>query len=265
MTDALTERQNEIMTLLRRRDSVDVETLAERFQVSTQTIRNDLRELAERGLVLRTHGGARRAGSASNYAYSERRRIRQQEKEWIGLQAAELIPNHCSVMLNIGTSTEQVARALTNHEGLVVLSNNINIINVLVGSKARELILVGGSVRQTDGAIVGADAVDFISRYKADFAVIGASALDADGAILDYDAREVSVARSILKNSRTRILVCDSSKFDRTAPVRICDVADLDYVVTDRPPPEDFLAAAKRGHTKVLMMDEEDGKQIISA
>jgi DeoR family glycerol-3-phosphate regulon repressor len=265
MTDALTERQNEIMALLRRQDFVDVETLADRFQVSTQTIRNDLRDLAERGLVVRTHGGARRAGSASNYAYSERRRIRQQEKEWIGLQAAELIPNHCSVMLNIGTSTEQVARALTNHEGLVVLSNNINIINVLVGSNARELILVGGSVRQTDGAIVGADAVDFISRYKADFAVIGASALDADGAILDYDAREVSVARSILKNSRTRILVCDSSKFDRTAPVRICDVADLDYVVTDRPPPEDFLAAAKRGHTKVLMMDEEDGKQIISA
>ncbi|WP_068115091.1 DeoR/GlpR family DNA-binding transcription regulator [Tropicimonas marinistellae] len=265
MTDALTERQNDIMKFLRQHDIADVDALAQQFDVSTQTIRNDLRELASRGLVIRTHGGARRAGSASNYAYSERRRIRQREKELIGRRTAQLIPDHCSVMINIGTSTEQVARALTGHEGLVVLSNNINIINVLVGSKARELILVGGSVRQSDGAIVGADAVDFISRYKADYAVIGASALDEDGAILDFDAREVSVARSILKNSRTRILVCDNSKFDRTAPVRICDVADLDYVVTDADPPHEFLQAANRGQTEILTIEQEDDSEILTA
>lgn len=248
------------MKILRRQEFADVDALASKFEVSTQTIRNDLRELAGRGLVLRTHGGARRAGSASNYAYAERRRFRQREKELIGRKAAELIPDHCSVMLNIGTSTEQVAQSLTGHEGLVILSNNINIINALVGSKARELILVGGSVRQSDGALVGADAVDFISRYKVDYAVIGASALDADGAILDFDAREVAVTRAILRNSRTRILVCDSSKFDRTAPVRICDVSDLDYVVTDGAPPAAFSQAAERGQTTILTVRDDDAK-----
>ena len=88
-------------------------------------------------------------------------------------------------------------------------------------------------MRQTDGAIVGDEAVAFIRRFKADFAVIGASALDEDGAILDYDMREVAVARAIVENARRTILVCDRLKFERSAPVRICDVADIHAFVTD--------------------------------
>jgi DeoR family glycerol-3-phosphate regulon repressor len=245
-------RQDAILELVRRQGSVGVEDLARRFGLTTQTIRADLRDLDDRGLVKRTHGGARRVESVSNREYAERRRLRGPEKEAMGALAATLIPDDCSVALNIGTTTEQVARALAGHAGLVVLSNNINIITLLMGSKARELVLVGGTVRASDGAIVGEDAVEFISRYKVDFAVIGASALDADGAILDYDAREVSVARAILRNSRTRICVADSSKFERTAPVRICEVAELDYFVTDAAPPEAFAAAARRGQTQIL-------------
>lgn len=251
-------RQEAILDLLRAQGSVGVDELAQRFNLTAQTIRNDLRDLSDRGLVRRTHGGARRVESVTNREYAERRRHRGREKEEMGALAASLIPDNCSVTLNIGTSTEQVARSLIGHSGLVVLSNNINIINLLIGAKCRELILVGGSVRQSDGAIVGEDAVEFISRYKVDFAVIGASSLDADGAVLDFDAREVSVARAILKNSRTKILVCDSSKFERTAPVRICGIGDLDYLVTDRRPPESFCAAARRGQTEILTLDDRD-------
>jgi len=188
----------------------------------------------------------------------ERRKLNAQRKEKIGALAARLIPDNCSITLNIGTTTEQVARALGNHQGLVILSNNINIINTLMGSKTKELILVGGTVRQSDGAIVGEDAVEFISRFKVDFAVIGASALDADGSILDYDGREVSVARAILRNARTRLLVCDSSKFERTAPVRICDISELDYVITDTAPPEGFIQAARKSQTKILTLEDGD-------
>lgn len=245
-------RQEGILRMLRARERVDVEDLALHFDVSTQTIRSDLRELARGGLVARTRGGARRIDSAANRDYSDRRRLNAPAKEAMGELAASLIPENCSVALNIGTTTEQVAKALAEHEGLVVLSNNINIINTLMPSRSKELILVGGAVRQSDGAIVGEDAVKFISRYKVDFAVIGASALDEDGAVLDFDAREVSVARAILRNARTRILVADHSKFDRTAQVRICEVSELDYVVTSSPPPHEFLRAAALGGTKIL-------------
>ncbi len=247
------ERKERILALLRVQDRVHVEDLARRFGVSTQTIRSDLRDLAGAGLVARTHGGARRVHSASNRDYNERRKLNAGAKEALGRLAATLIPDDCSITINIGTTTEQVARALLGHRNLVVLSNNINIINMMAGSPSKELIVVGGSVRQGDGAIVGEDAVEFISRYKVDYAVIGASALDTDGSVMDHDAREVSVARAILRNARTTILVCDRSKFDRTAPVRICDVADLDYVVTDLSPPDPFRRAALRGGTEIVM------------
>ncbi len=254
----LETRQEAIIELLRALESVEVDDLAERFAVTTQTIRTDLRDLSARGLVHRTRGGARRVESVTNRQYMARRRLNAPEKMAIGKVAATLVPDNCSVALNIGTTTEQVAGALAGHKGLMVLSNNVNIIRQLIHAHARELVLVGGTVRPSDGAIVGEEAVDFISRYKVDFSIIGASALDTDGAILDYDAREVSVARAILRNSRTRILVCDGSKFELTAPVRICDVSELDYVVTDSPPPETFSKAAARGQTSILTPETAD-------
>ena len=256
---SVSDRKEEILNLLREKDRVNVEDLSRRFGVSTQTIRSDLRDLAQAGLVARTHGGARRVTSASNRDYNARRRLNAAAKERIGRRAAALIPNDCSLTLNIGTTTEQVARALLGHENLMVLSNNINIINAMLGTPSRELVLVGGAVRQSDGAIVGEDAVEFISRYKVDYAVIGASALDEDGAVMDHDPREVSVARAILRNARTTILVCDHSKFDRTAPVRICNLADLDYFVTDRTPPPAFVEIAAAAGTEIITTDAADG------
>jgi len=251
-----TTRKDAILDVLRAQDLVEVDGLAQTFAVSTQTIRADLRDLARAGLVARTHGGARRVASASNRDYAARRQLNANGKAALGRRAAGLIPDGCSVTLNIGTTTEQVAQALRDHSDLVVLSNNINIINALIGTRTKDLILVGGAVRQSDGAIVGEDAVDFINRYKVDYAVIGASALDADGAVLDHDAREVSVARAILRNARTRILVCDGSKFERTAPVRICDVSELDYIVTDRPPPAAFARRAAQNETEIVKVKD---------
>ena len=251
------DRQDLILQAIRQDGFVEVETLAAEYRVTTQTIRKDLAELCDRGLAARTHGGAKRMVSVSNHGYEARRAQKSTEKEAIARATAGLIPDNCSIFLNIGTTTEQVAQALSRHKGLVVISNNINIISSFIGSKVRELILVGGEVRQDDGAIVGEDAVEFIGRYKADYAIIGASALDEDGAVLDFDAREVAVSRAILRNARMKILVSDSSKFDRSAPVRICDVAALDYVVTDSDVPESFVAAANAGDTKVIVVGTE--------
>ena len=99
-------------------------------------------------------------GVTSSIGYEERRLLNIEAKEKVGRIAANLIPHDCSVILNIGTTTEQVARALANHSGLVVISNNINVIQILRDAKLRDLVIVGGGVRRSDGAIVGDDAVD---------------------------------------------------------------------------------------------------------
>ncbi|MBY6136975.1 DeoR/GlpR family DNA-binding transcription regulator [Leisingera sp. XS_AS12] len=254
-------RQNEIIALLNQQDRVEVEDLAQRFGVSLQTVRADLRDLSARGALSRVHGGAVRISSAASQDYADRRRLNAGGKQAMATLAAELIPDNCSISLNIGTSTEQVARALSGHRGLTILSNNINIINMMMGGQAKDLILAGGTVRQSDGAIVGEDAVAFIARYKVDFAVIGASALDADGAVMDHDPREVSVARAILKNARQRVLVCDGSKFERSAPVRICDLSDLDVVITDRPVPAEFAEAAQAAGTRILTAGQNESSE----
>ena len=252
----LSTRQNEIIDLLRDNGKVDVDQLAVRFDVTAQTVRRDLGDLCDRGLAMRTHGGARRVLSTSSRGYEERRLSFADEKAAIGNHTAQLIPNNCSVFLNIGTTTEQVAKALVGHSDLTVISNNINVIQIFMNTQLRELVLVGGAVRQSDGAIVGNQAVEFIGRYKADFAVIGASSMDCDGSILDFDDREVAVARAILRNARIKVLVTDISKFESDAPVRICDVSELDYVITDATPPDAFCAAAAAANTTIIVVDD---------
>ena len=253
-----TPRQSEILAQAASDGRVDVETLASRFGVTPQTIRRDLNALCQGGLLARVHGGAVRRTSVSNVAYATRRRLASDEKHSIGAAAAGRIPDNCSMFVNIGTTTEQFAQALRDHRDLVVISNNINVVGILSGTPTVELILAGGVVRQSDGGIVGEAAVDFIRQFKVDYAVIGASALDEDGTILDFDYREVSVSRAIIANARSVILVCDHSKFDRTAPVRICDVAQLDLFVTDREPPERFRAACATHKVEVVVAGRAD-------
>jgi len=118
----------------------------------------------------------------------------------------------------------------------MVITNNINVANRLRLLPAIEVVIAGGVVRSADGGIVGEAAVDFIRQFKVDYAVIGASALDEDGALLDYDFREVKVAQAIIANARHVILVADSTKFERTAPVRIAQLSQVHTFITDRCP-----------------------------
>jgi DeoR family transcriptional regulator, glycerol-3-phosphate regulon repressor len=253
----LSERQTEILQRARAQGRVEVEALAATFTVTTQTIRRDLNELSQAGLLARVHGGAVASARVANVAYAERRVVAAPEKRAIGRRAAAMIPDGCSVILNIGTTTEEVARAMVDKLDLVVITNNLNVVEILAGTPRKEIMLAGGVVRQSDGAIVGDEAVGFIRRFKADFAVIGASALDEDGAIMDYDLREVAVARAIVENARRTILVCDRMKFERTAPVRICSVGDIHAFVTDAPPPEAFVQACARAGVAIEIADAE--------
>jgi DeoR family glycerol-3-phosphate regulon repressor len=234
----LLPRQADILSLARDSGRLDVEALATRFGVTPQTIRKDLNELCEQGLLQRYHGGAMLPSGVANLAYESRRQLATDAKRRIGQKAAGLIPNDCSLLINIGTTTEQVATALRAHKGLMVITNNMNAVNLLRGYDDIEVIVAGGVLRHSDGGIVGAPAVEFLRQFKVDYAVIGASAIDEEGSLLDYDYREVEVARKIVETARCVILVADSLKYDRSAPVRIGHISDIDHFVTDAAPPE---------------------------
>jgi len=233
-------RQSDILQIARRDGRVDVESLASHFEVTPQTIRKDLNDLCEIEALQRVHGGAVHPSNTTNFAYRSRRELAADSKQWIGECTASLIPDNSSVILNIGTTTEQVARALRRHEGLMAITNNLNVAYILADAPDVEVVVAGGMVRKSDSGIVGGVAIDLIRQFKVDFAVIGTSAIDEDGCLLDFDYREVRVAQAILEQARTCILVADAMKFERRAPVQIGHLSDIDIFVTDAMPSNDI-------------------------
>ncbi len=234
----LNSRQAEILDIAKVQGRVFVEELAVRFSVTPQTIRKDLNDMCDARMLTRIHGGAHYPSGNENLEYEARRLMSAGEKQAIGKAAAALIPDGASLFINIGTTTEAVGEALTGHSSLMVITNNINVANRLRVFSSMEVVIAGGVVRATDGGIVGEAAVDFIRQFKVDYAVIGVSAIDEDGALLDFDFREVKVAQAIIANARHVILVSDASKFERTAPVRIGHISQVHTFITDRCPQE---------------------------
>ncbi|MBF8781468.1 DeoR family transcriptional regulator [Pseudomonas fulva] len=236
----LPPRQQQILELVRERGYVSIEEMAQLFVVTPQTIRRDINLLAEAGLLRRYHGGAAYDSSIENTAYAMRADQMRDEKQRIAEAVARQIPDHASLFINIGTTTEFIARALLNHDHLKVITNNLHVASILGAREDFEVLVAGGTVRR-DGGVVGQASVDFINQFKVDFAVVGISGIDEDGSLLDFDYQEVRVSQAIIANARQVILAADSSKFGRNAMVRLGSISLVDCLVTDHAPAQPLV------------------------
>ncbi len=248
-----TFRQPEILEIVRRDGKVTVEGLATHFGVTLQTIRRDLTELADTGRLERVHGGAVLPSGTINIGYEERRSLNPEAKAAIARACAARIPDDISLFLNIGTSTEAVAQELVRRRNLMVVTNNMNVANILVANPDCEIFVTGGNLRRADGGLVGNLASETIRQFKFDLAVIGCSALDRDGDFLDFDIQEVGVSQAIIRQSRRTFLVADHSKFTRSAPARIASLAQIDTFFTDRPLTAELAASCEEWGTQVVV------------
>ena len=247
-------RQPEILEVARQEGKVTVDDLASRFGVTVQTIRRDLSELCDAGRLNRVHGGAILPTATVNIDYEDRRALNASAKQVIARACAAEIPHDCTVFLGIGTSVEAVARALVRHRNLVVITNNVNVAQIMMGFDL-QLVVTGGVLRQADGGLVGPLTSACIRNFKFDVAVISCSALDMDGDLLDFDVLEVEVSRAIIDHARRTYLVADRSKFLRTAPARIASMAELDTVFTDHVFPASLGAACSEWDTEIRIAE----------
>ena len=189
--------------------------------VTLQTVRRDVQRLSESGLLTRFHGGVRVPSSTiENIAHQQRETLNAAGKGRIARAVAGQVPNDCSLIINIGTTTEAIAKALLHHTGLRVITNNLNVAAILSSNPQCEVIVAGGLVRPRDRGIIGEAAVDFIRQFKVDIALIGISGIEADGTLRDFDYREVKVAQTIIAHSREVWLAADASKFNRAGDGR---------------------------------------------
>ena len=234
-------RQTQLLQEVHARGSASVEALAERFSVTLQTVRRDVKLLSEAGLLARFHGGVRVPSSTTeNLEYLQRQKLNQQAKQRIARTVAAAVPAGCSLIINIGTTTEAIAHELLHHKGLRVITNNLNVAAILSGNPDCEVIVAGGIVRSRDRGIIGEVTVDFIKQFKVDIGLIGISGIEADGTLRDFDYREVKVASAIIEHSRQVWLAADHSKFNRPAMVELARLDQIDMLFTDAPPPAPF-------------------------
>ncbi|PCH62780.1 MAG: DeoR/GlpR family transcriptional regulator [SAR86 cluster bacterium] len=240
------QRQAEILQLIEIEGYLTIDSLVEHFQVTPQTIRRDLAAMNQERLLERDHGGAKSLSSVTNTQYQMRKTLHEKEKEDIAHTLVKLIPNGASLFINIGTTTEAIARALMNHERLRVVTNNIHVASIMSSRKDFRVMIAPGEVRSSDGGIVGDATRDYIESFRMDFAIIGISGIHTDGSLLDFDDREVSVAKSIIKNSAEVILAADSSKFNRNAMVQLGNISQADHLVTNQKPSPAICSVLKK-------------------
>ena len=254
----LNKRQRDILCLAEDEGYVSVESLAETFSVTQQTIRSDINNFCDQELLTRAHGGAFYS-KEHNFAYKSRKSLASDEKKEIADAVAAIIPNNSSIVLgNIystksGTTTELVAESLYLHQGLKVITNDINIVNIFVQFNNAEVWLAGGKVRNLDSAVIGINTADFIKQFKVDYAVVGVSAIDNDGALMDFDYEEVQVSKAIFNHCRKLILVADNFKFDSTAPMLIGNISEVDILVTNIQPPLEIIDLCNNNNIEIVV------------
>jgi DeoR family glycerol-3-phosphate regulon repressor len=158
--------------------------------------------------------------------------------------------------MNIGTTMETVARELRQHRGLRVITNNLNVAQIMSDNPDCEVIVTGGVVRGVDRGIVGEATVDFIRQFKVDIGLIGISGIEADGTMRDFDYREVKVAKAIIEHSREVWLAADHTKFNRPAMVELAHLSHIDRLFTDALPPESFVQLLEQSGVECTVADE---------
>ncbi|OOY10176.1 DeoR/GlpR family DNA-binding transcription regulator [Thioclava sp. F36-7] len=247
------DRREQILFELKLRPHLRISELAARFGVSTETIRRDFDALEEKGLIDRAHGGASRPHPGHYPTLDERERDQFQERERIGRMAAAQVAPGETLMIDSGSTTQQMARFLAMAgTPCRVITNSLPIAMLLGGSEGAEVILAPGNYLPTESAVVGEETLEFLSRHHVDRAVIGATALSIEG-VSETIPGFAAIKRVMLAQAQAGMLLILGSKFGIHGFTRAATLGALASVVADRAPPADLKEALRENAVEVLL------------
>ena len=249
------ERRRAILEILKRDGRVLVLDLARRFDTSQVTIRKDLEELHANGLIHRTHGGALPAqeGALEDPTLREKEKLHHREKLRIAEAAAGMVQEGQVLILDSGTTTTEIARALRNFRNLTIVTNAVNIAAELSGT-AVEVILTGGTLRKNSFSLVGPIAEETLHRLNADLLFLGVDGFDVHYGLSTPNLLEAKVNRVMVEVAKRTVAVCDASKFGRRSLSLIAPPSALHHVITDRGVPKSELRALKKVGLEVTLV-----------
>jgi DeoR family transcriptional regulator of aga operon len=249
------ERRTKILELIEKNGQVAVGDLSRRFKTSEVTIRNDLKDLHQRGLVRRAHGGAVKLPMVSgDPSLQIKAELHADEKRRIGSAAAALIHDGESIILDSGTTTQQIARQIKVKKDLKVITNGLNVAMELFGAKDIQLILLGGVVRQNSLSAVGHFAEEMLRQLSADKLFLAVDACDVEFGLSTPNLEESQVNQAMVRIAKEKILVADSSKFGKRSLSRIVPVNAIDTVITDRALPAEAQAELRSLQVRLILV-----------
>jgi DeoR/GlpR family transcriptional regulator of sugar metabolism len=245
------ERQQAILAEVRASPAVRIATLAERFGVSTETIRRDLDEMSERGLLSRTYGGAAGPPISLEPSLDDRYRTMVDQRTLVAKATSELIEPGDTLMIDAGSTTIYVARQLAAElRDLTVVTTSFAVASSLVTNPSMRVFVCPGEYDPRDGGVCGPDTLEYLRRFHVSKAIIGASRLDAGGPS-DVVSASAWIKRVMIEQAEQVILAVDKSKFDQRAFESVCALSSLDYLATDAPPPPALARALAEAGVQV--------------
>lgn len=250
------KRHAEILQILEKEGLITIMRLAERLDVSPETVRRDIRPLAASGVAVKMHGAIGLPSMAGEAPFERRMRENAEAKRVIARMVAGSIHDGDSVMLDTGTTTSYLARELLLRRRLTVVTNSSDIARTLATVNGNRVHMAGGELRSDSGAAFGNAAIDFISRFSVDHAVISAGAVDAMNGIMDHELAEAEFARVVLSRGRRAVVITDASKFGRRGLVQVCGFDSVNELATERPPTPDIVEAMASAGTRLSLPEE---------
>jgi DeoR family transcriptional regulator, glycerol-3-phosphate regulon repressor len=240
------KRQSELLRLVRERGTITIHDLATLLAVSLETIRRDVEPLTTAGLLIKMHGAVSLPAEMVEAPIRTRTKQNYSEKQAVANHMAARIADGDTVMMDTGTTTSLLARALLQRSNLTIITNSAEIVGVMAGHNGNSVFLAGGQIQVTNLAAVGQTAIDFVSRFKVQHAIITIGGVDARVGLTDFTIAEAEFARAVLACGAERIVVTDSTKFDKAALVKVCDLDGIDRIVTNAPPSPELAGALRR-------------------
>ena len=252
------ERKNMILRMLQEEKKVIVADLSKKFEVTEETIRRDLEKLEAQGLAQKTYGGAiLNENPNADLSYTIRQKANVDKKRAIARKVAELIENGDHIMLDASSTAVFIAKELKSKKNLTIITTSIEILLELVDVSGWRVMGTGGTMKEGNLSFIGPHSEQMLENYHVDKAIVSCKGIDMKRGFTDSNEADAHIKKVILDSANTRILVADSTKFERVSFSKSCDIEDIDIFVTDTKPTEEWLAKFELRNVKVLYENEE--------
>lgn len=225
-------RKEKILAILKEKKSVRILDLSKELRVSRETVRKDITDMEEMGLLKKTYGGAVLDGANTETDYEKRRTENQHAKETIAERALQFIEAGDTIYLDYGTTSYMLAKKLVDFDDLTVVTNSIPIVNLLIRSEGINLIILGGNVRKNEDSLFGSFGLNNAQQIFVDLGFFGCAGLDIKSGMTNYHMGEIEISKVMLTHSKTVIAMADETKLGKSALYKTSELNDIDILIT---------------------------------